>query len=115
MFFKTLFICLLAALHCIWDPSSSTRDQTSAPYTGNKKSESLNHQGSPCEILYCKAEGGRIIPGESLRNGIIEFLKLIPSQHSVLFKYKNRLLVPTVGSFFHYTALTHQKCSTGRT
>jgi len=32
------FICLLAALHHIWDPSSSTRDQTGAPYIGNKKS-----------------------------------------------------------------------------
>lgn len=38
MFFKTLFMCLLAALHSIWDPSSSTRDQIGAPYIGNKKS-----------------------------------------------------------------------------
>ena len=31
MFFKTLFMCLLAALHSIWDPISSIRDQISVP------------------------------------------------------------------------------------
>ena len=38
IFFKTLFMCLLAALHSIWDPISSTRDQISVPYIGNEKS-----------------------------------------------------------------------------